>query len=190
MKVEATRPRSLAQGQGRHLKVGDRVRPNMASYVFMMGVIVGQHGSCVSDHNTTSINWITALQVACFHFHPQNVWNKHKCHLLKLENLYSSSLKHLKAETGIWLENMLEYVREHSVQCKQRDSDSFLSFHRSSPAQLKIEGLLPKCVSCPQESHLRSPSGRLSSRVPEALVPWPRGVPNSFCSLWLGSGLT
>ena len=37
----------------------------------------------------------------CLHFHSQNVWKKHKGHLSKLENLYSSSLKDLKAETMV-----------------------------------------------------------------------------------------
>ena len=48
VKVQAARPRSLAQGQDRHLKVGDRVRLTMVPCVFMMYVALGQHGSCVS----------------------------------------------------------------------------------------------------------------------------------------------
>ena len=140
----------------------------------------------MSDHNTTSINWITALQVACFHFHPQNVWNKHKCHLLKIENLYTSSLKHLKAETGIWLENMLEHVSEHSVQCKQRASHSFLSLrlsivlHRHS-LRLKAfcRNASPALRKITSEAHLDAchpGSRRLWSLGPEesqtALVPF------------------
>jgi hypothetical protein len=66
----------------------------------------------------------------CLHFHSQNVWKKHKGHLSKLENLYSSSLKDLKAETMVqdveelkgarkdgW-NILLEYVRTfHILPC-------------------------------------------------------------------------
>ena len=41
VKVKSTRPRSLAQGQGRYLKVGGWVRLNMVSYVFMMSCYIG-----------------------------------------------------------------------------------------------------------------------------------------------------